>query len=96
MNLYNYYNNPEQLQGYQTAIITMPDMAYYHANNVLKGPFPEGEKAIATNAEYSYSYAVHVLKGPFPKGEPAITNEPAYSYLYALIFTSLCEQYIKR
>ncbi|MGZ8924356.1 MAG: hypothetical protein ACXW2E_00600 [Nitrososphaeraceae archaeon] len=72
MNLYQYYNKPNQLHGYQKAIITIPGMAYQYVKNVLKSPFPEGEDAIATSADYSY--ARDVIKGKFEKGEDAIIN----------------------
>ncbi|MGZ8924246.1 MAG: hypothetical protein ACXW2E_00050 [Nitrososphaeraceae archaeon] len=46
MNLYQYYNKPKQLHGYQKAIITIPQVAYMHALYIIKGPFPTGEDTI--------------------------------------------------
>ena len=60
--------------------------SYRYARDVLKAPFPLGEKAIATNAKYSFLYARDVLKAPFPLGEKAIaTDDAKYSYFYAKV-----------
>ncbi|MGZ8924623.1 MAG: hypothetical protein ACXW2E_01945, partial [Nitrososphaeraceae archaeon] len=83
MNLYSCFNKPDKLPGYDKQMYIVPEAAYYHAKNSLKGPFPEGENAIATSAVYSYSYATNVLKGRFEKGEDIIATNDEYSYLYA-------------
>ena len=64
-------------------ITTNSQNAYNYAKDILKGPFPEGEKAIATNAHYSYYYAKDILKGPFPEGEKAIATNSQNAYYYA-------------
>ncbi|MGZ8924245.1 MAG: hypothetical protein ACXW2E_00045 [Nitrososphaeraceae archaeon] len=83
MNLYKYYNNSEQLVGYEKAIFVIPELAYFHALH-SNSPFPEGEDTIATSAKWAYMYAKFVLKAPFPEGEDAIATEADYSYWYAL------------
>jgi len=45
MNLYNYYNKPEELTGYANRITTVPSIAYYHAMDNEK-VFLAGEAAI--------------------------------------------------
>lgn len=56
--------------------------AFAYARDVLKGPFPAGEKAISQDTYISYRYA-YILKGPFPAGEPEIAKDAYYSYKYA-------------
>ncbi|MGZ8924240.1 MAG: hypothetical protein ACXW2E_00020 [Nitrososphaeraceae archaeon] len=82
MNLYKYYNNPEQLYNYKICSASDPKLAYDYATRYNR-PFPEGEDAIAKSAYFSYRYAIDVLKGPFLKGEDRITTDANYSYLYA-------------
>ena len=56
--------------------------SYQYANDILKGPFKLGEKAISTNAHYSYEYAI-LLEKRFPAGEPVIAKDANYSLYYA-------------
>jgi hypothetical protein len=57
--------------------------AFFHARNMLKGRFPEGEAKIATNGFYACEYARNILHGRFPAGEAAIATDANNSYLYA-------------
>ena len=57
--------------------------AFFHALNVIKGRWPEGEEVISQDAGYSYYYAFHVLKDRFPEGEEKISRSTYYSFLYA-------------
>jgi hypothetical protein len=52
--------------------LTDPDLAYSYAQDVIKGPWPKGEKAIARYPYPAYNYAKYILKGRFPAGEKAI------------------------
>ena len=59
------------------------EFAYGYAKDIMKGPFPKGEKAISTDTQLSYWYAHDVLKGRFPEGENAISQSGSYSFHYA-------------
>ena len=76
-------NPPNEKQ--LAAIARSPEYAYRYAKYVIKGRFPEGEKAIASNTTYAYHYAKDVINGRFPEGEKAIAKSAFYSYYYAII-----------
>ena len=78
-----YENDKAELRKREALWASDAEYAFMYAWNVLKGPFPAGEKAIASNAEYAYLYAQKVLKGPFPAGEKAIAMNARYAYYYA-------------
>ena len=82
-----YQHIPDELKKREKILARDPEIAYYYAKSVLKGPFPLGEPVIAESAEYSYSYTRDVLKGPFPMGEPVIAKdgESAFNYAYNII-----------
>jgi hypothetical protein len=67
----------------ELCIATSARYSYFYAADILKGPFPLGEKSIATSVMYSYFYAKNVLKGRFILGEEAIAKNAHYSYYYA-------------
>ena len=81
--IFRHFNNPQQLDHYNDVILTDPELACFHACNVLKGPFPEGEHLMAREAHLSYVYARDALKGPFKLGELALSRHDMYSYRYA-------------
>jgi hypothetical protein len=60
-----------------------PALAYQYARDVIKGEWPEGEKALAESPWYAIRYACDVIKGRFLKGESAIGADPESTYLYA-------------
>ena len=60
-----------------------PVLAYQYARDVVKGEWPEGEKALAESPWYAIRYACDVIKGRFLKGESAIGADPESTYLYA-------------
>lgn len=62
---------------------TKSDWAFHYANEVLHGPFPEGEDAIAKDFNTSFMYANLILKARFPKGEPIIMTNPYTALAYA-------------
>ena len=65
------------------AKISNPVTALNYALKVIKGRFPEGEKAIASDPRCALKYATRVLKGRFPEGEKAIASEPWLAQYYA-------------
>ncbi len=71
--------NAQQLKN----IASNPELAYWYAKYIIKGRFPEGEKAIASNPDYAYLYAKNIIKGRFPEGEKAIASSPYYALWYA-------------
>lgn len=58
--------------------------AFYHARDVIKGPWPEGEPIILQDPRWTFYYIQDVIKGPWPKGEPTILQDPRWAYWYAL------------
>lgn len=61
-----------------------PYNAYRYALNVIKGPFPLGEKAIAETSQFTFSYVKHVLRNkPFPLGEKQLAKDADQAYWYA-------------
>lgn len=82
MNLYRYFNKPEELNGYEDRLTLVHNLAFSHANSEIRGRFPEGESAIAKDVRHSYIYAKHVLKGRFPAGESIIAKNPMYRDRY--------------
>ncbi len=72
--------NAQQLKN----IASDPYYAYWYAKDIIKGGFPEGEKAIASNPKYVYCYARDIIKGQFPEGEKAISSNPHNAYWYAI------------
>lgn len=62
---------------------TSQEYAYYCARYVIKGRWPEGEKAIAKDPMCAYRYASLVINDRFPEGESAISKVPAIAYQYA-------------
>jgi hypothetical protein len=61
-----------------------PIAAIQHAMNVVKGPFPAGEKLIATNPKYAILYAATILKGPFDLAEDLISQNEETLYKYVI------------
>jgi len=62
-----------------------PYLAFSYARRIIKGRFPEGEKAIAKDPLRSYDYSLMVLKGRFPEGEKVIAKDSGFSFLYAKV-----------
>ena len=85
MNLYEFYSNPEELNGYEDRVYHIPELAYktIFSNQKNKYDIKRLEDAISKKAKYSYEYAKDELGGPFPKGEDAIAKSHWYSFAYA-------------
>jgi len=70
----------------ESIIATSPTYSYLYAKDVLKTPFPKGEKAISLNPRRSFRYAKDVLGYKrFQLGEPAIFTDAAVSIQYAKV-----------
>jgi hypothetical protein len=82
MNIYKFHTNPESLDHYEERLTKVPNLAYEHAESLLKR-FPEGEAAIAKDAWYAYWYARYIIKGRFPEGEAAMAKDAGWAYEYA-------------
>jgi hypothetical protein len=78
-----YRHQPAELKKREAALAKDPEIAYWYALYVLKGPFKLGEPEIAKDAVCTYWYARDVLKGPFKLGEPAIAKDAECAYYYA-------------
>ena len=70
-----YRDEPEELRKREKAISKDEHHAYY-ARDVLKGPFPAGEKAITESAPYAHLYAAHVLKCSATDINAALSTNP--------------------
>lgn len=81
--------NTEALKQREDIIAKSAQHSYEYAVDVIRAPFPKGEKAIATSARYSAKYAENVLdrfirQNHFRQGEEAISKDAFYSTEYAL------------
>ena len=59
-----------------------PYWAYFYANRVIMGRWPEAEKYIKTNPVWAYFYANRVIMGRWPEAEKYIKTNPVWAYLY--------------
>ena len=83
MNLYNFYKNPEELNGYEDRIYHVPVLAFVELLSKSKAKDKDKlEDAVAKSPEWSSKYAQRTNK-PFPKGEDAIGKNAMYSFEYA-------------
>ena len=58
--------------------------AFQYAKDILKGPFPKGEKAIGSHfPDMAFEYAKDILCGAFKKGEMAIASDKTLAFNYA-------------
>jgi hypothetical protein len=46
----------------EDVIATSPHWAYCYARDVVRGPWPEGERAIASDNDYAWKYGKYILK----------------------------------
>jgi len=60
-----------------------PQWAYWYANRVLRGRWPEAESHIRQAPRWAYYYAYAILCGRWPEAEPYILQSPEYAYCYA-------------
>jgi len=65
-------SNPSHLFNFRNVFTKDAEYAFWYANNIIEGEFPEGEEVIAKSAEYSLKYARAVLGRRFYKGEEVI------------------------
>ncbi len=72
-----------QLHPTEEGIARNPWESYRYAKDILKGPFPAGERVLAKNPYYAFEYA-KTIKGRFELGEKAIAN------------SEFAEKYIKK
>lgn len=72
-----------ELHPTEEGIARNPWQSYRYAKDILKGPFPAGERAMAKNGFYAFEYA-KTIKRRFIEGEKAIAN------------SKFAKQYIKR
>ena len=63
-------------------LINNPFASLRFAQEVIKGPFPDGEAAIASTPETALNYAMFTQK-PFLLGEPSIASQPLTAFDYA-------------
>jgi hypothetical protein len=75
----------EQLKQYLKTIKKMPSLAYAYALGVVRGPWPEGEKAILSEEWYAVAYAKNILKKRWPEAEPKIARTAATDNYYRAV-----------
>ena len=84
MNLYNFYSEPKELNGYEDQIYFFPYMAFVALKtDKNRNDRDRLEDTIAKYKQYSYNYALRIIKKPFPKGEDAIAKDAWLSLNYA-------------
>jgi hypothetical protein len=64
MNLFNLYNKPEEMDGYENRFC-IPEVAYEWCKE--NGRHEETEKYIATDPLWAYRYAHNVIKDRWPE-----------------------------
>lgn len=69
---------------HMSLITTDAWLSFNYAQQILNGPFLEGEAIIAKCPDYAFNYARRILRGRFKLGEPAMAASSYYSYHYAL------------
>ena len=62
--------------------LTDPQLAFWYANDIVKGPWKEAEDIISTCAFESWRYAKFVIKGRFTIGESTIKKNPIMKTTY--------------
>ena len=58
------------------------ERAYYYAEGIIKGRWPEAEPTIMTSPVWAYNYAVDVIEERWPEAEPTIMTSPEWAYWY--------------
>ena len=53
-----------------------PENLFWHAEEVIKGRWPEAEPIIMKDLCCACDYAQYVIKGRWPEAEPAIMTDP--------------------
>ena len=76
-------DNPVLLNKIIRKIKYIPHSAYFNAQYVIKGRWPEAERYIMKDPESAYFYAQHVIKGRWPEAERYIMKDPESAYWYA-------------
>ncbi|MFT3996009.1 MAG: AAA family ATPase [Asticcacaulis sp.] len=59
------------------------DLALFYAQTIIKGPWPEGERAILTDGSCAQQYATRVLRSRWPVAEPIILSDARAAMYYA-------------
>jgi hypothetical protein len=82
MNLYDYYTNPSELEGFAERYRIVPSLVY---NQILSSSENNKDlvELISTSPTYATRYAKEIIKGEFPAGEKAIATNPRQSLIYA-------------
>ena len=72
----------QRFEAGERAIMKDPEYAYWYAQKVIKGRWPEAEPVIIKDPYWAYLYAIYVIKGRWPEAEPVIMKRAYYWYLY--------------
>ena len=98
MNIYDYFQQPNELDGFDRSEFIVPVEAFNKVYGT-KVRMPEYEAAIARDAKYSYHYA-SMIRERFELGEPAIEKSNDYEYVWlgdqrdAVVSLSLMSTYV--
>lgn len=65
----------ENVNKYLKSIKKNPALAYHYALGIVRGPWPEGEKAILRDDWYAVEYAKNILKKRWPAAEPMLARK---------------------
>lgn len=83
LNIYNWFNNPIELDGYFANIPYLTETEYDISLFLKSNNLELYMDAIKARANYSFYYAKDILDGPFKDGEDAIATNAYYSFKYA-------------
>lgn len=75
----------ENIKQHLKTIKKMPILAYSYALGIVRGAWPEGEKAILREPWYAVAYAKNVLKRRWPEAEPTIARTAATDNYYRAV-----------
>lgn len=76
LNLYKFYDQPEELDGYEIKDTFLPEIVVPECVNTKKRVEPWVEKIIAMDSLTSVTYAREVLKRRWPEAEEEIKKWP--------------------
>ena len=96
MILFNFINDPQELQDYWFLVDNVPSWAHWHLRNnslwdITLDQRLHCERVIAQDAKWSYWYARQTLEDRFRLGERVIASDPFYSAMYAIRI--LCDRF---
>jgi hypothetical protein len=79
---YELFDYPHKILAFEN-FERKPKLLCLYALKIIKGRWPEAERAIKTNAREAFYYARFVIKGRWPEAENVIVKDSYFSFAYA-------------